>query len=241
LSHSGNSIFPENDLFYQAGVAILQAEKEIMMTSKNLARSTVFTAALLLGGNSARASDWEIDSAHSAAQFTVRHLMVSNVRGQFDNLSGTVVLDDKEPTKSRVEVTIDAATINTRNPKRDAHLKTPDFFDVANHPKITFKSTRIEKTSDTQFKVTGDLTMRGVTHPVTLAVEGPTPALKNPFGQTVRGLNATGKLSRKQWGLNWNKALEAGGVVVGDEVQIQIDAELVAKGPRSATSAALAK
>jgi polyisoprenoid-binding protein YceI len=154
--------------------------------------------------------------------------MVSTVRGQFEKLSGTVDLDDKDLTKSSIQVTIDATSINTREPKRDGHLKSPDFFDVAKHPTLTFKSTKIQKRGG-KYLVTGDLTMRGVTKPVTLTVDTLTPPTKSPFGTTVRGVSATGKLNRKDWGLNWNKALETGGVVVGEEVQLQIDAELVAK------------
>jgi polyisoprenoid-binding protein YceI len=194
----------------------------------------LLTASLTLAvGGAARASDWQIDTAHTTAQFSVRHMMVSTVRGQFEKVSGTVTLDDADPTRSTIEVVIDAATINTREPKRDAHLKSPDFFDVAKNPTITFKSTRIEKAGK-GYKATGDLTMHGVTHPVTLLVEALAPAVKAPWGPMVRGVAASGKLSRKEWGLNWNKALEAGGVMVSDEVQLQIDAELVAKAPASA-------
>jgi polyisoprenoid-binding protein YceI len=177
----------------------------------------------------ARSSEWQIDPGHSAAHFSVKHMMVTSVRGTFEKVSGTVNLDDKDPTKSSVEVKIDASTIDTREPKRDAHLKSADFFDVANHPEITFKSTKISKAGKDKYKVTGDLTMRGVTKPVTLQVEAPTSELKSPFGHTVRGASATGKINRKDWGLTWNKALEAGGVLVGDEVQLQIDAELMRK------------
>ncbi len=186
-------------------------------------------AVLMLSSPLALASEWTIDASHSSAQFTVRHMMVTSVRGHFDKVSGVVALDDKDPTKSTVEVSIDPSTINTREAKRDGHLKSPDFFDVAKHPSITFKSTKIDKAGKGKFKVTGDLTMRGVSKPVVLMVEGPSPPQKSPFGHTVRGVSATGKLNRKDWGLTWNKALEAGGVVVGDEVQIQIDAELIGK------------
>jgi polyisoprenoid-binding protein YceI len=194
-------------------------------------KTMMLVAALVLSSGAAQASDWVIDSSHSAAQFSVKHMMVSTVRGQFDKVTGTVELDEKDPTKSKIDVVIDAKTINTRDAKRDAHLKAADFFDVEKHPTLTFKSTQIEKAADGKLKATGDLTMRGVTKPVTLMVEPLSAAVKNPWGQTVRGVSATGKLSRKDWGLTWNKALETGGMVVGDEVTLIIDAEL---NPKSA-------
>jgi polyisoprenoid-binding protein YceI len=202
------------------------------------ARTTLTLAALLLASNGvARASDWEVDSAHSTAGFAVKHMMVSTVRGGFEKVTGTIVLDDKDPTKSEIDVTIDANTINTRDSKRDTHLKSPDFFDVAKFPTIRWKSTKIEKAGGGKLKATGDLTMHGVTKPVTLLVETLTPPVKTPWGKMVRGVSATGKLNRKDFGLNWNKALETGGVLVGEEVQLQIDAEIDAKGPSPAQSA----
>ncbi len=185
-------------------------------------------------GGSAHASEWDIDAAHSTAQFSVKHMMVTTVRGQFDKVTGLVTLDDKDPTKSKVDVKIDASTINTREPKRDAHLKSADFFDVQKYPEIRFTSTKIAKAGKDKYKVTGDLTMRGVTKPVTLDVHAPATEMKSPFGQTVRGLTAKGKLNRKDFGLNWNKALETGGVLVGDDIALDIDAELVRKDQASA-------
>jgi len=187
----------------------------------------------------ARASVWEIDSAHSSTEFSVKHMMVSTAKGRFDKITGTLNLDDKNPTKSSIELTIDANTIDTHEPKRDGHLKSPDFFDVAKYPTITFKSTKIEKAGKGKYKVTGDLTMHGVTKPVTLAVDGPTAPLKNPFGSTSSGASATGKINRKDWGLTWNKPLEAaGGVLVGDEVTINVDLELTSKPEAPAAAAA---
>jgi polyisoprenoid-binding protein YceI len=177
------------------------------------------------------AGEWQIDPVHTTAQFSVTHMMVSTVRGQFVGVTGTVNLDDQDPTRSTVEITIDAGTIDTNEPKRDAHLKSPDFFDVAKFPTITFKSTKIENAAPGEFKVTGDLTMHGVTRPVTLLVKGPTPAIKNPWGRLVRGVSATGTLNRKDWGLTWNQVLETGGLLVSDEVHLQIDAELGPKTP----------
>lgn len=176
----------------------------------------------------AHASTWEVDAAHSQAQFSVRHLMVSNVRGVFTKVTGTVNLNDADLTKSNLDVQIDASTIDTREAKRDEHLRSPDFFDVAKFPKLTFKSTQITKQGEGKYSVAGDLTMHGVTKPVTLATEL-SAEIKDPWGNTKRGATATATISRKDFGLTWNKALEAGGVAVGDEVKITIDVELQKK------------
>jgi polyisoprenoid-binding protein YceI len=165
-------------------------------------------------------------------------MMVTTVKGQFQKVKGTVELDEKDPTKSTVEVSIETASIDTREAKRDAHLKSPDFFDAAKFPALTFKSTKIEKAGKGKFKVTGDLTMHGVTKSVVLAVEGPSASIKDPFGRTVRGVMATGKLDRKDWGMIWNKALDSGGMVVSDEVKLDINAELA---ERAATPPAAAE
>jgi polyisoprenoid-binding protein YceI len=187
----------------------------------------------------ARASVWDVDSAHSSAEFSVRHMMVSTAKGRFDKVTGTVNLDDKTPTKSTVEIAIDPTTIDTHEAKRDAHLKSPDFFDVAKYPTITFKSTKIEKAGKSKFKVTGDLTMHGVTKPVVLSVEGPAPKQKNMMGSYSSGISASGKINRKDWGLTWNKPLEAaGGVMVGDDVTLDINLELVSKADPAAAAAA---
>lgn len=176
----------------------------------------------------AHTTPWQIDPAHSAAHFSVRHLMVSTVRGQFRRVTGTVALDEIDLTRSRIEVEIDAASVSTSDDKRDTHLRSSDFFDVEKFPTLSFRSTRIEKAGE-GFTVVGDLTLHGVTRPVTLAVEALSAPMKNPYGSLVRGVSATGKLNRKDWGLGWNAVLETGGVLVGDEVKLQIDAELVAK------------
>jgi polyisoprenoid-binding protein YceI len=169
---------------------------------------------------------YEIDPAHSSAHFSVRHMMVSNVRGQFTKVSGTIKFDSANPANSSVEATIDAASIDTHDQQRDTHLKSDDFFDVGKFPTLTFRSKRIEVHIDGG-KVTGDLTMHGVTEEITLDVEGPTPENKDPWGKYRIGLSATTKLSRKDFGLTWNSALETGGVLVGDEVKITIDVEAV--------------
>ncbi len=175
------------------------------------------------------AATWELDPAHTGVHFKVRHLMVSSVRGDFEKVSGKIVYDETDVTKSTADIVIDAASVNSRVAKRDADLRSPNFLDVAKHPTITFKSKRVEKTGDGTLKVTGDLTIRGVTKPVVLDVEGPTPAVKDPGGNLRVGGLATTKINRKDFGLTWNKPLEAGGVLVGDEVDITIDVEIYRK------------
>jgi polyisoprenoid-binding protein YceI len=169
---------------------------------------------------------YTIDPAHSTADFRVRHLMVSNVRGEFSKVSGTVVFDPENPANSKVEATIDATTINTREPDRDQHLKSADFLDVEKFPKITFVSKKVTPAGEGKWRVTGDDTIHGVTREVTLDVEGPSPEAKDPWGNIKTGLSATTKLSRKDFGLNWNMALETGGVLVGDEVSVHLELEL---------------
>ncbi|KFA93323.1 YceI family protein [Archangium violaceum] len=195
-------------------------------------------AALVLASPSlAFATEYDIDSAHSGANFSVKHMMVSNVRGAFSKVTGTANIDEKDITKSTVQAVIDATTINTNEPKRDEHLKSPDFFDTAKYPTITFKSTKVEKAGD-NLKVMGDLTMHGVTKPVTLDVEGFTTEAKDPWGNTKRGGTATTKINRKDFGLGWNKVLDTGGVAVGEEVAITLDLELNKKQAPAAAPAA---
>lgn len=178
---------------------------------------------------SAKPTEWQIDPAHSAAHFSVRHLMISNVRGEFSKLSGKVILDPADLTRSSVEVSLETASINTREPQRDEHLRSADFFHVANHPTMTFRSKRIEAAGPEHFKLTGDLTIRGVTKEVTFDVEGPTPPQKDPWGNVRAGVTATTKINRKDFGLVYNALIEGGGVMVGDEVKITIEAELLQK------------
>lgn len=196
-------------------------------------------AVTLLTSSFAFASTWDIDSAHAAANFSVRHMMISNVQGTLGKVTGKVMLDDADVTKSTVEASIDVKGINTREQKRDDHLRSKDFFDVEKFPAITFKSTKIEKAGD-KLKVTGDLSIHGVTKSVTLDTVV-TNEVKNPFTKTVtRGVTATGKVNRKDFGLTWNVALEAGGVLVGDDVELTIEAELM-KQDGGAPAAAPAK
>ena len=173
------------------------------------------------------AASYSIDPAHTTVGFGVKHLMVSTTRGQFNKVAGTVKIDDAEPSRSRIDVTIDAASVDTRDAKRDEHLRSADFLDAAKYPTIRFQSTRIEKGEGGKLLATGNLTLHGVTRPTTLTLDPLAPPSKAPWGATVRGATATCKVSRKEFGLVWNKALETGGVAVGDEVQLTIDAELV--------------
>jgi polyisoprenoid-binding protein YceI len=178
----------------------------------------------------ARAADtYEIDPAHTAVQFSVRHMMISNVRGEFTKLSGKAVGDIAHPTEAVVEATIDATSVDTRNEKRDEHLKSPDFLDVAKFPTITFKSTKVEKAGD-GWKLTGDLTLHGVTKPVVLDVSNVTPPTKDPWGNTRIGAQAATKINRQDFGIVFNKTLDGGGVLVGDELAITIDVEVMKKG-----------
>ena len=178
-------------------------------------------------------STWTIDSAHSAAQFSVRHMMVSNVRGQFGKVSGTAVYDPANPGAATVEATIDATTINTREPRRDEDLRSANFFDTANYPTVTFKSKKVEQVGEGHLKVTGDLTMKGVTKEVVLDVTGLNTQVKDQRGNTHIGASATTRLNRKDFGVSWNRALDNGGVVVGDDVDVILDVELVKKAPNT--------
>ncbi|NLG61324.1 MAG: YceI family protein [Candidatus Cloacimonetes bacterium] len=170
-------------------------------------------------------STWTIDPAHTVVEFSVRHLMITTVKGRFGAVSGTLVLDESDITRSKVEVEIDAGSIDTREDKRDAHLRSADFFDVENHPKLTFVSRRVERSGD-RLKVTGDLTIRGTTKEITLDVED-LGRVKDPWGGDRAAFTATGKLNRSEYGLTWNQALETGGVMVSDEVKLSIDAQFV--------------
>ncbi|HVP45709.1 MAG TPA: YceI family protein [Bryobacteraceae bacterium] len=170
---------------------------------------------------------WNIDPVHSVAEFKVKHMMISNVKGQFTAVTGVVTLDEADVTKSRVEASIEAASVNTRDAQRDTHLKSADFFDVEKFPRLSFNSTRITRAGEGELAVSGDLTIHGLTREVVFAVEGPTPHAKDPWGNTRVGLSATTKISRKDYGLTWNTGLEAGGILVGDEVTIALDVQLV--------------
>ena len=174
-------------------------------------------------------ADYTIDTTHSSVQFSVRHMMVSNVRGEFAKVTGAVSYDPNDIAATKIEATIDAATINTREPKRDAHLKSADFFDVAKFPTMTFQSAKASRGACGGLTVTGNLTLHGVTKEVAFKVDGPTPEIKDQRGGARMGATATARINRKDFGLTWNRALEAGGVVVGEDVDITIDVELIRK------------
>jgi polyisoprenoid-binding protein YceI len=193
-----------------------------------LALAATLVAALAVPSPAATAT-WQIDPAHTAAGFSVRHLMIATVRGQFKGVTGAVLWDDQDINNSTVDVTIDANTVDTGEPKRDADLKSANFFDVKNYPTITFKSTKIEKISAGKMKVTGNLTIHGVTKQVVLDVEGPSGAVKDPWGNTRVALNASTTVNRLDYGVKWNAKMDSGGMVVGDDVNINIDLEMIKK------------
>lgn len=180
---------------------------------------------------------WQLDTAHSHVQFTVKHMMISKVRGQFDKFEVSVEFNEQDPALSSVEARIDAASINTNDAQRDAHLKSPDFLDAENYPYITFTSKRIEKVGENHGRITGDLTIRGITKEVVLDVEY-AGQLRNPWGMMVAGASARTKVNRKDWGLTWNQALETGGLLVGEEITIDIELELVKQPEDEAVRAA---
>jgi polyisoprenoid-binding protein YceI len=170
---------------------------------------------------------WNIDPVHSVAEFKVKHMMISNVKGQFPKVTGSLTLNESDLPKSHVEATIEAASLETRDAQRDAHLKSADFFDVEKFPTLSFKSTGVKRVRDGELSVEGDLTIHGVTRKVTFAVEGPTPPAKDPWGNTRLAVSATTKINRKDFGLTWNAALETGGILVGEEVTITLDVQFV--------------
>jgi polyisoprenoid-binding protein YceI len=172
-------------------------------------------------------NQWVIDASHSNAGFTVKHMMITNVRGEFTKLEGKVSWDPSKPEATRIEAVIDVASISTREEKRDGHLKSPDFFDVEKFPKITFTSKAVKAKSADELSVTGDLSIHGVTKEVVLEVEGPSAPSTDPFGNVRVGATATTKIKREDFGLVWNAALEAGGVLVGNDVKITIDISLI--------------
>ena len=190
-------------------------------------------AAILSLPAAAATSDWKIDPQHSSAQFSVRHMAISTVRGAFSKVTGTVVLDDKDIAKSAVDVTIDVTTVDTREPVRDNDLRSDKFFDVAHFPAMTFKSKKVEQVAPGKLKVTGDLTIRGTTKEVVLDVDGPTAPVKDPWGNQRVAVSATTKINRQDFGVKWNATLDNGGVVVGDDVNITIDAEMIKLVPKS--------
>lgn len=175
------------------------------------------------------ASTWQIDPDHSSFQFKVRHLTVSNVKGEFNKARGIVTMDDRDITNLKVDLTIDAASVNTNHTKRDEHLRSPDFFGVTRYPTITFVSKKVIKADMNRLRVIGDLTIHGVTREVTVDVEGPTGEVKDPGGNFRRGATATSRINRRDFGMVWNKMLDTGGFLVGDDVDIYVEVELLKK------------
>lgn len=186
----------------------------------------IILSAALLSPLTAMAANYNLDPYHTTIGFKVKHLMITNVKGVFDKFKGTVVIDEKDITKSKVSVSIEMASINTNIAPRDEHLRSGDFFDAAKHPVMTFESTKVERAGADKLKVTGNLTIKGVTKQVVLNVDGPSGEIKSPQGVVKRGASATVTINRQDFGVSWNKKLDSGGAVVGDEVQISIEAEL---------------
>ena len=199
----------------------------VFTTAKGNIMRKIFLS-LALSAVGVFAQSYDIDTAHSGASFTVKHMMVTNVSGRFSNVQGKIAVDEKNLGKSSIEATIDVSTINTNEPKRDGHLKSPDFFDVAKYPTMTFKSSKIYKAGG-KFLVEGTLTLHGVSKPVTLTIDEFSPEVTPAPGKIVRGAVAKTKISRKEFGLTWNKTIEAGGVVVGDEIAITLEIEATRK------------
>lgn len=187
----------------------------------------------------AQTSTWTIDPAHTAIEFAVKHMMFTTVRGRFKDFTGTIEADESNPDHSRVSVEIQAASIDTGNADRDAHLKSADFLDVENHPTITFRSKRVEgamKKEGDRFRMTGDLTIRGTTMEVTLDCQYEGTG-KDPWGGTRAGSRAEGRIDRREWGLKWNQALETGGILVANEVRIEVEVQAVKQAPATAGAA----
>jgi polyisoprenoid-binding protein YceI len=193
-----------------------------MALSISLIFSPVFSPLLR-----AQEAGWRVDPLHSGAHFSVRHMMISTVRGEFTGITGSVNYDPKDPTRGNAEVAIDCSTVNTGVAKRDAQLKTADFFDVAHYPVMKFKSRHIEKAGHGKLRVTGDLTINATTQEVVLNVEGPTAPVRDPRGNEKIGLTASTQISRKKFGITWNEIMESGGLAVADEVSIILDLELI--------------
>ena len=194
---------------------------------------TAGLAAVLSLPASAATSTWQVDPAHSEALFSIRHLTISTVRGGFSKIKGTISFDEKDPSKSVVDVAIDMSTVDTREPKRDDDLRSDKFFDVTKYPTMTFKSTKVEQVSAGKLKVTGDLTLHGVTKEVVLDVDGPSAAIKDPWGNQRAAASATTKINRQDFGVKWNKTIDNGGVMLGDEVSITIDVEMIQPAAKS--------
>ena len=188
-------------------------------------------AAVLSWPALAGTTTYKLDPRHSSANFAVTHLMISTVRGEFHSVNGTVVIDDSDITKSSVDVTIDASTVDTREPDRDKDLKSPNFFDVSKYPTLTFKSTKVENAGDGKLKVTGDLTLHGVTKSVVLDVTAPKTPIKDPWGLQRTAVSGTTKINRQDFGMNYSKTLDNGGLMISNDVDITLDVEMIVPPP----------
>lgn len=197
----------------------------------------LFLLALVAAPVTAQVATWTIDSAHSGAHFAVKHMLISTVRGDFDRMKGAIQLDPADITKSSVEAVIETTSISTREMKRDDHLRSADFFDVAKFPTITFKSKRVERAGQGRLKVIGDLTVKDVTREVVLDVEGPSQEIKDQRGNTRIGATATTRINRKDFGITWSRTMDGGGLVVGDDVQITIEIEAIRRAPQPTAAA----
>jgi len=186
-------------------------------------------AALFALGAAAAPNSWKIDSQHSAAQFSVRHMGIATVRGEFHNVQGAVLLDESDITKSSVSVTMDTASVDTREPARDKHLRSADFFDAEKYPAITFQSTRVEPSAPGKLKITGDLTIHGVTKSVVLDADAPAAPIQDPWGNLRTASTATVKINRQDFGVKWNGKIGSGEMVVSDDVSITLDIEMTRK------------
>ncbi len=185
------------------------------------------TATLTESAPQLASTTWTLDAAHSVAEFKVKHMMISHVKGQFTGITGTLALDETDVTRSRIDASIDASTITTRNDQRDAHLRSADFFDVERFPTLSFRSTRVARTDANRLAVSGELTIHGVSREVVFDVDGPTAPEKDPWGNTRIGLSAETRINRRDFGLTWNAALETGGILVGEDVTITLDVQFV--------------
>ena len=195
-----------------------------LLTNLSLA---AYLLCVFAAGLRAQPTSWHIDPLHSSAQFSVRHMMISTVRGEFTGIAGTIIYDPKDPAHDSVEATIDCTTENTGVAKRDAQLKGPDFFDVARYPQMKFKSIRVKAAGAGKLKITGELTINSTTKPIVLDVDGPSPSIRDPRGNEKIGLSASTRISRKEFGITWNEIMESGGIAVADEVAISLDLELI--------------
>jgi polyisoprenoid-binding protein YceI len=194
-----------------------------------ISRTLIALVVVIAAPLAASADTWQIDPVHTTVGFSVRHMTISTVRGQFNKVAGTITANDNDPATAVIEATIDTASIDTHSPDRDSDLKSANFLDVAKYPTMTFKSKKIEAAGPGKYNVVGDLTLHGVTKEVTLAVEATGAPIKDPWGNMRAGATATTTINRKDFGLTWNKMIEAGGAVVGDAVAVEIDVEAVKK------------